>query len=30
MGEAVAGTVGERFRELYGAEPEGCGRRRAG
>ncbi|AIJ15335.1 MULTISPECIES: galactokinase [Streptomyces] len=23
MGEAVAGTVGERFRELYGAEPEG-------
>ncbi|MFG2314290.1 galactokinase [Streptomyces tendae] len=23
MGEAVAGTVGERFRELYGADPEG-------
>ncbi|MBZ6176739.1 galactokinase [Streptomyces olivaceus] len=23
MGEAVAETVGERFRELYGAEPEG-------
>ncbi|MFD4258799.1 galactokinase [Streptomyces sp. NPDC058534] len=23
MGEAVAGTVGERFRELYGAEPQG-------
>ncbi|MFJ3025476.1 galactokinase [Streptomyces tendae] len=23
MGEAVAGTVGERFRELYGVEPEG-------
>ncbi|MFD5655240.1 galactokinase [Streptomyces sp. NPDC127039] len=23
MGEAVAGTVGERFRELYGAQPEG-------
>ncbi|AXL89101.1 galactokinase [Streptomyces sp. CB09001] len=23
MGEAVAGIVGERFRELYGAEPEG-------
>ncbi|MFJ3041053.1 galactokinase [Streptomyces tendae] len=23
MGEAVAGTVGERFRELYGAESEG-------
>ncbi|WP_435252618.1 galactokinase [Streptomyces tendae] len=23
MGEAVAGTVGEWFRELYGAEPEG-------
>ncbi|WFB87078.1 MULTISPECIES: galactokinase [Streptomyces] len=23
MGEAVADTVGERFRELYGAEPEG-------
>ncbi|WP_267716407.1 galactokinase [Streptomyces sp. CoH17] len=23
MGEDVAGTVGERFRELYGAEPEG-------
>ncbi|MFC8007349.1 galactokinase [Streptomyces olivaceus] len=24
MGEAVAETVGERFRELYGAEPEGA------
>ncbi|WP_217163637.1 galactokinase [Streptomyces sp. AC512_CC834] len=23
MGEAVVGTVGERFRELYGADPEG-------
>ncbi|MGW2297013.1 galactokinase [Streptomyces violaceorubidus] len=23
MGEAVAGSVGERFRELYGAQPEG-------
>ncbi|MFL9659480.1 galactokinase [Streptomyces sp. PB17] len=23
MGEAVAGTVGERFRELYGTDPEG-------
>ncbi len=23
MSEAVAGAVGERFRELYGADPEG-------